>query len=436
MKFKEFLLGKNITQEALDAMDEAAKGALFAEYVEAVATTAKEAKEASDKNNDAEALKAAIKAELTAQYEGVYTPKEAKIKIDEAMDKIAEVVDKGGETVEHETIFGAVKAELLKQKDALEGLKTSRNASIKINLGSVVAKAVAAMTFGTHTTGRVGRVEREQGVVGILRRTPKLMDAVNTSPTLADTYTWIEKTGVEGGVTMVAEGAVKPQGDFDLVEYTQKPKKEALIITISKEMLDDIDDMARTVEEEIFELIRLFAESTILLGDGTGNNIAGVDANATPFAAGALANTIDDANIFDVIRVGYNQINLNEDDPTGVWMHPTDSTTMELTKDSQGRYVMPPFVAANGTQVKGLPVIVSTLIPQGELYIGNFNRFKVKIRENIELEMGYRGAADDWVKNFVSFLGEMRLFAFIPANHYGSIVKANITAAKAALETV
>lgn len=434
MKFEAFLVGKGITQEKYDAMSEAEKAALFVEFQE---EAHKAMQSIIDKKADLEKIAETVKAELAEQFKDLYNPADIKKKLDEADKKLQDLVDKqegGGE--EHPTIFAAVKAELLKHKDAIVGLKDSSEPKIKIQLGNVINKAVASMTFATHTTGRVGRQEREAGVVGILRRTPKLLDIVNVSPTMADTYSWIEKTGVEGGVAMTAEGAVKNQGDFDLVEYTQKPKKETLIITVSKEMLDDIDDMAQTVEDEIMELITLFTETIVLTGDGTGNNIAGIDANATAFAAGTFANTIEDANIFDVMRVAYNQVNLNLDDPTHFLMHPSDATRLDLKKDTQNRYVMPPFIASDGTRVKGLPVIVSTLITEDDLYVGNFNRFKVKIRENIELELGYRGAADDWVKNFVSFLGEMRLFAFIPANHYGSIVKADITTAMAALETV
>ena len=296
-------------------------------------------------------------------------------------------------------------------------------------------KAVAAMTFGTHTTGNVGRVEREAGIVRDLQRTPILLDLFNTSSTNAKTFEWVEKTGREGGVTMVAEGTVKPQGDFDLAGHTQTPKKDALIITVSKEMLDDIDGLQREIEDEVREQIRLFSDDASLTGDGTGNNIEGMDANATPYVAGSFAGTVESANVFDVLRTMVNQVELNNDFPTGVLMHPSDATAMELVKDANGQYVMPPFVSAGGVQVKGLPIRTSTVVTQGEAYVGNFNRFKVKIREDITLDVGYRGAAGDWEKNFISFLGEQRLFAFIPANHYGSIVKADLVAAAALLET-
>jgi HK97 family phage major capsid protein len=201
-------------------------------------------------------------------------------------------------------------------------------------------------------------------------------------------------------------------------------------------MLDDVDGMAKEIEDEVYEQIRLFTDTQILTGDGTGNNIEGMDANATAYTAGTFAGTVDNANVFDVIRTAINQVELNNDFPNAVLMHPSDATSMELIKDPTTlQYIMPPFVSAGGIAVKGLPIKTSTVVTAGELYVGNFNRFKVKIREDIVLDVGFRGAAGDWEKNFVSFLGEQRFFAFIPANFYGSIVKADITTAKALLET-
>lgn len=427
MKFEKFLEDKGYNRAKFQELDAEEQMKLHAEYVEAVA-----------KSTENKLDKEGLAEELKAYFGEDTTPEEFKTRLEGFEQKLQDLEDlqnKGGGPEGLQSIFDAVKRKLEENKEAVVEVKNNEHKSLKIPLGRTVAKAVQAMTFATNTTGRVGRVEREAGVVGILRRRVRLMDLIDLGGTTANTYVWIQKEGVEGGVAMTPEGTTKPQGDFNLVEYTQKPKKEAIIITVSKEMLDDIDDLANTVNMEARELLELFMEDQILNGDGTGENITGIDANATAFAAGAFANAIEGANIFDVIRVAYNQVNLNEDDPTAILMHPTDATEIDLQKATDGQYVLPPFSSADGTVIKGLPVVTSTLVTQGELYVGNFRRYKARIRENIVLDMGYRGAAGDWEKNFISFRGEARFFGFIPTNHYGSIVKAVIATAKAALET-
>lgn len=428
--FKQWLEDKGINKEAYESKTAQEMAELQKEYMEYVS---QEMKKASESNATKEDIDEAVEGLLTSEALKGYIKtdsqeyKNFEQRIKDAEEKANQAIEGIGPTG-NMSFKEAIKAELLKNKDQLKALKDDPN-------GSVVIKAPVAMTFATNVTGQVGRTERESGFQDTFRRTPILMEIVNTTNTNAKNYEWIEKTGREGGVAMVAEGAVKPQGDWDLSLFSQAAKKDAIIVTVSKEMLEDIDGMAEDIESEVFEQIRLFSESVALNGDGTGNNIIGLDANSVPFVAGSFADTIQKANEFDCLRVAYNQVELTHDVPTAFLMHPTDAAKMELVKDdTTGQYIMPPFAAQNGTQIKGLPVRTSTLVTEGEAYVGNFKRFKVKLRSGIEFTMGYRGAQGDWEKNMVSFLGEQRLFAFIPAVHYASIVKVDFAVAKALLD--
>lgn len=420
--FKEWLEAKGINKEAFESKEASEMATLQKDYLSYVSETL----------NASGATKEQITA-IEAKFEGLST-KESVSKLqnslDEALEEINQLKERTTTGQEVKSFRETIIDSLIANKESISKMKDDSGVKAQITI-----KAVAAMTFAGHVTGNVGRTEREAGFQAASRRTPILLDIVNTSSTNAKTFEWVEKTGHEGGVAMVAEGTVKPQGDWDLELFSQSAKKDAVIVTISKEMLDDIDGMAKDIEDEVYEQIRLFTESQVLNGDNTGNNIVGLDANATAFVAGSFLNTVIAANTMDAIRVAINQVELNNDYPTQVLMHPSDATAMELVKDATtSQYILPPFTTAGGTNVKGLPVRTSTLVTQGEAYVGNFNRFKVKIREDITFEMGYRGAAGDWEKNMVSFLGEQRFFGFIPAVHYGSIVKLDLAVAKALLD--
>lgn len=426
--FEEFLQTKSLNKDTFAEKSAEEKSALYAEYIKSLQSQMEEAYKLKPSNDEVD--KAISKA--IGEIKGFASTEEFK-KLKKSMEDISEDLERvktDGGSAEHKSLRESIKSTLIKNKEKIEAMKTDSAAKVQF-----VVKAPVAMTFGTNTTGNVGRVERQAGIVQTLNRTPTILDLVNVSTTSASVFEWIEKSGREGGVAMVAEGTVKPQGDWDLSLYSQKPKKEAIIVTVSKEMLDDIDGMAQDIEAEIYEQIRLFTEDITLAGDGTGNNIEGFDANATPFAAGSFADTVKAANNADCLRVAVNQVELNNDYPNYILMHPSDATAMELEKDdTTSQYILPPFTSKDGTQVKGIPVRTSTAVTQGQAYVGNFNRFKVKVRENITFDMGYRGAQGDWEKNMVSFLGEERLFAFIPQNHYGSIVKVDFSVAKALLD--
>ena len=289
------------------------------------------------------------------------------------------------------------------------------------------------MTFATNTTGRIGRVEVDSNIYGLQRKQPFIGDIISLGTTNARTYVYVDKTGHEGAPTMTAEGALKPVGDWNLVEKTLNPKKVAFIVTVSKEMLDDIDGMAQDVVAEIREQIINVMEVQWLTGDGTGNNISGIADNATPFAAGALASTINNANNSDVLRAAIKQVQLNNFYPNAILISPEDAASMDLQKGTDVHYLLPPFSSADNTLVKGIRVVVNNYVTAGTFYVGDFTRYKGKLREGIAIDMGYKDG--DWQKNFVSFRGEARFFGYIPTNHFGAIVTGTFSAAKALLET-
>lgn len=317
--------------------------------------------------------------------------------------------------------------ELKNNSEKLKSLKTNPS-------GSITLKVAGAMTFATNTTGNVGRVERDNTIYRPLEQ-QSVLSYFNVSNTNASIFEWVEKTGKDGGVAMVAEGAVKPQGDFDIQLFSQKPKKEALIVTISKEMLDDIEGMTAEVNYHLDNELRNFYETALFTGDGTGNNISGILDNATPFTAGSFAGTVLNPQNADVLRIAMNQVALNNDIADLIFMHPSDITMMDLEKQTNGAYSIPPFVSADGLRIKGAMVIPTLRLGVGEALVLNSQKYRVKVRENLTYEIGYRGASGDWEKNMISFLGEMRFFGFIPSIYYGSVVFiADLDASKLLIE--
>ena len=370
--------------------------------------------------------------EKTEMNETVKTEvKEALKKIDdvigtEVSKQLAERTTPADTT--NESFYDALKNAILSKRDEIALLKNSSSGSVTLE----VNKAVVNMTFATNTTGRIGRIETDSNIYGVQRKQPFIGDLISLGTTNARTYVYVDKTGYEGAPSMTAEGALKPVGDWNLVEKTLNPKKVAFIVTVSKEMLDDIDGMTQDVVSEIREQIIEVMESQWLTGDGTGDNISGIDDNATPFAAGTLSGTFGTtANDYDVLRAAIKQVQLNNFYPTAIVVSPDDAAKMDLKKGTDGHYIMPPFTSNDNTLVKGVRVVVNNYVSAGDFYVGDFTRYKGKLREGIIIDMGYKDG--DWQKNFVSFRGEARFFGYIPTNHFGAIVKGDFTTAIAAL---
>lgn len=299
-----------------------------------------------------------------------------------------------------------------------------------INLDVKVAGTMAITT--NYSGGTVGLSQLESGVARIVRRRPFLRQLVNVAGTTSKYITYIEQKNPDGGAGMTAEGALKTQADFDLVEVSKAVKKVTAFIKVSKEMIADIPFMRNEIDTELMELVELKLDSQILSGDGTGDNLEGILQNATAWSAGGFALTIPTPNEFDVLRVAIAQIQGLEFNANYIVLHPEDCAKMELTKTSQGEYTYAMSYIVDGiVRVKSIPVIENTGVTAGTFLVGDFSKSNLRIREDLNVQVGY--VNDDFTKNLMTILCEARAVHYVKSNHYGAFVKGSFSTAKTAL---
>ncbi len=351
-----------------------------------------------------------------------------------------------------------VKTEIAKLEGLVEGLKEDKTlAKVSRNLGEAIAnayeksiesikglksgqtidldvKAAGTMTIdNNYTGGTVGLSSLEGGLTRVQRRRSFLRQLVNAAGTSSRYVVWIEQANPDPGVAgMTAEGAEKNQTDFDLIERSAEVKKISAFIKVSKEMLADIAFMRGEINNELMELVELKLDEQILLGDGTGSNLTGIDLNATPWAAGSFAGTIPAANYTDVLRVAISQIAQANFEATHILLNPADAAALELTKDQTGAYTYPiNMVYGSPKTIYGVPVIENNLITPGEFYVGDMSKDHLRLREEMNIQVGY--VNDDFTKNLITILCEARAVNFVKVNHYGAFVKGDFATAQAAL---
>lgn len=427
--FKEWLQSKGIDESAYAAKSAQEMATLQKEYMEYVSTEMKTAVEGNAKKSDIdEAVKSLATTEALKGYVKAEDMDAFKTRLEEAEEKANQAIENATKEQLKQSFAEQVKSHILQNKDAWNNLKEDKNQSV-----SFVVKAVGNMTIAGNTTGRVARIEVDPERVGVARRSPFVMSLVNAGRTTAKTIYWVEREAHEGAVTFVAEGAAKPQVDWNYVERSRPVEKVPAWTKISKEMLDDVDGISQDIAEELTEQIMLKADASLLTGDGTSNELVGIAENATAFAPGtALANQVATANEMDVLRAAIAQVYRNNFVPTDIVVHPDKAALMDLKKGTDGHYLLPPFITADGTNVKGIPVTANNGVGIDTFFVGDFSKYKVKVREDISIQIGYDG--DDWTKNFVTPLAEMRLAGYIASNNYGAIVSGTFTVGKALLD--
>lgn len=318
-------------------------------------------------------------------------------------------------------------ASLLTEKsEELKAMKEKSGASVQITL-----KAAGTMGLATNVTGQVPQAERESGIARIVTRNPFVLQLVNVGTIMSNVWEWVEQKNRDGGAAMTAEGAAKSQADFDLIVASANVKKVTAYIKVTKEMLDDVELMRSEIDQELTELINLKIDDQLLNGTGLTVNLTGINTNATAWAAGSFALAIPTPTKWDVLRTAINQVRVNLFEPNYILMHPTDVTGMELSKDSTGQYIMPPFAALDGTVVSGIRVVANTGIALDSFLVGDFSKAGVRFKEGLTINVGYEN--DDFTKNLVTILAEARLVQRVKSNHYGAFVKGVLSTAITAL---
>lgn len=373
----------------------------------------------------------AIKSEIAsvkelAEKSDLAEVKTSIAKIEGLVDGLKEEKSETKTVVRH--LGDAISNAYEKSIDAIKNLGSGQTINLDV-------KAAGTMTItDNYSGGTVGLSTLEGGLTRIQRRAPFLRQLVNAAGTASRFVVWIEQANPDPGAAgMTAEGALKTQTDFDLVERSRQVQKISAFIKVSKEMLSDIAFMRGEINNELMELVSLKLDEQILLGNGSGSNLTGIDLNATPWAAGSFAAQIQNANNSDVLRVGIAQIQQANFSANYILLNPADAAALELTKDQSGAYTYPiNMVYGAPKTIYGVPVIENNLIPAGTFYIGDFTKANLRVREDMNIQVGY--VNDDFTKNLVTILCEARAAAFVKVNHYGAFVKGNFATAKAALE--
>jgi len=357
--------------------------------------------------------------ELETKGEEVAT---LKTDLEEIALKVLQLETKG----DANSVPESISTLLTEKAEELKAMKDKSGASVQITL-----KAVGTMGLATNVTGQVPQAEREAGITRIVTRNPFVLQLVNVGTIMSNVWEWVEQKNREGGSAMTAEGAAKSQADFDLVVASANVKKVTAYIKVTKEMLDDVELMRSEIDQELTELINLKIDDQLLNGTGLTVNLTGINTNATAWAAGSFALAIPTPTKWDVLRTAINQVRVNLFEPNYILMHPTDVTGMELSKDSTGQYIMPPFAALDGTVVSGIRVVANTGIALDSFLVGDFTKAGVRFNEGLTINVGYEN--DDFTKNLVTILAEARLVQRVKSNHYGAFVKGVLSTSITAL---
>ena len=345
---------------------------------------------------------------------------EMATKLNERLDAI-EVANKKQFSAKKRMTFKGALSEAF-ENGAIEKLSKghSRSAAFEIK---------ADMTTGADFTGSVIAADRVPGYKFDPTRPQHIRELLAQGSTTSDVVRYVKESGYSNGADITAEGATFAQSDFDMTATDANVKKIGTYFRISEEMLADTAQLTSYLSSRAPEKLLDVEDVNIL----SGNDLGGIENSATAFAAGSLADAVDNANEFDVIVASLNQLALANYNADTILLNPTDFHKILLLKDTQNNYLKDQVYSGLQPVFMGVKVVLNSAISAGNFLIGNFGiGTQLWVRDGINVEF-FKEDGTNVRDGFVT----VRVSERIALTNYlpNAFVKGDFTTAKAALET-
>lgn len=400
------------TQEEIDKMTPAEADAYFAQ------------KDASEKETQQKSLDA-LAEKMREEFKGdLDKANKAVADMQEIINQLKETAD-GRQAIEKGTFITFVEKNVetfkANPQNAAYGSSTVIKVAALMTTANVTPNVAGGFSplFGNYIDTEIGHVPKPENII------LPLVTVITQPGTESIWYS--DRINEEGDAAFIAEGALKPLADAEWKTTKADVKEVAVRWKFTKRLMMHAPAIVQDFQEHVRELVDQKIDDQLLDGDGTGNNLSGIEDIASAFIVPAgLAGYYLMPNIYDVIMAMATRVRLSNFKGqitavlNTVWL-----AKMAGIKDTEGRYIIAPFVAPDGTKVGQVNVKFSNKIGDDEIVVGDLKKFKVVFAEDVMYDEGYEN--DDFSKNLVSRKLEAFLGTYIKASDAGAILFADIS---------
>lgn len=232
---------------------------------------------------------------------------------------------------------------------------------------------VKAVTESGNLTGEVIPADYQAGIVYDPDRIERVRNYMSQGVTNSDKVVYNQETAYTDNTGMTAEDTIPTESSFTLERKSADVQKIMSLLVLSNEMVEDVPQVISYVSTRSVDKLMNLEDTQILTGDGTGQNLEGINQVASAFNPGL---TVTNAQRWDVLRYGIAQLRSQtsaEYRANGILMHPKDVAQMDVTKDADGNYIFPGLVQENGQRyLYGVPIFETTAVGQDKFYLGDW----------------------------------------------------------------
>ena len=333
-------------------------------------------------------------------------------KANDVADRLASLEQKQAAHFEGEKVQKSV-GDMLVESDEFKHMQTRRHGSARIEVKTAI---VNATTVGMAQPLVAGH--RLDGIVTAPNRPLRLRDVLPQSRTSSnivwfakeDTFTNSAAVVVGGSPTVGsggnAENVTKPESAITFTSDSENVVTIAHFIPISKQVMDDSAQLASHVNGRLMYGLKLYEEDQLVNGAGTLGTITGLWASRTAYAQAQSPNEY--STRIDYIRDAARQAEGTNYTPNLILLNPQDWSTMELAKDSQGRYLFGNPQGVASRTLWGLPVLTTNTMTAGRFLVLDTNSCEIWDREDAAVEVSYEDSTN-FQKNMITVRAEERI---------------------------
>lgn len=295
------------------------------------------------------------------------------------------------------------------ESDAFKGMDSSARKSMRVSMERKdLLNVTATVGTGASPASSLVGADRQVGIIARPNRKMTVRDMIMGGQTDASSIEYVVETGFTNNAGMQVEGAVKGRSDITFNLKSANVRTIAHFFKASRQLLDDAKGLASYIDGRAQYGLRFKEEQQLLSGDGTGANILGILPQATAFVANANV-VVTNGTALDRMRLAILQVMLAEYPASGFVLNPIDWTQIELTKDTQGRYIIASAVDGTNPRMWGLPVTETQAMAQNTFLTGAFNLgAQIFDRMDVEVLLSTENE-DDFIRNMVTIRAEERL---------------------------
>lgn len=260
-------------------------------------------------------------------------------------------------------------------------------------------KATTAAQAGTAWS------DRDTTVTSLQRREMTIRDLLTVVPTTSGSIDYARQLLRTNNAAPVAEGATKPTSIYTWEQVSATVRTIAHLAKITRQAMDDAVQLQGEIEQEMRYGLMIAEETQLLTGDGTGQNLSGLITNATAYVAPIV---IAGATRIDNLRLGLLQSELALYPTDGIILNPADWAGIELTKDTQNRYIWADPTNMGVPRMWAKSVVSTTAMTIDKFLVGGFKLQTLYDRMAPEVLIASENA-DDFEKNLYTMRCEERL---------------------------